>query len=109
MQHYDVVISALARLTCVFDLRSMLDGVQGQPPDFPSYLDGQPMINQGVFDAHVLADRPRPVLPLVLNASLQRPQRSLGTSVQARFLDSPPDLHTGLSRKQAGGHPLSGR
>lgn len=61
----------------VFDFSPVPFGVQGYLWDFPSYVDGRPMMNRGVFDARLLTDRPRPNLAPVLDAHLQRQQRSL--------------------------------
>ncbi len=61
----------------VFDFSPVPEGLQGYLWDFPSYVDGRPMMNRGVFDARILADRPRPALVPLLEGYLQRQQRSL--------------------------------
>ncbi len=38
----------------VFDFTRMTDGMQGYYWDFPSYVDGQPMMNRGVFDSRAV-------------------------------------------------------
>jgi flavin-dependent dehydrogenase len=61
----------------VFDFSAVSAGLQGYLWDFPSYVNGQPMMNRGVFDARILPDRPRAALAPLLEAYLQARQRVL--------------------------------
>lgn len=63
--------------TAVFDFTRMTDGMQGYYWDFPSYVDGQPMMNRGVFDSRACPQRPKTDLKQDLRASLAERQRKL--------------------------------
>lgn len=65
----------------VFDFTCVPAGVQGYLWDFPSFVDGQAMMNRGIFDARILPDLPRAELVPVLDAYLQKQQRSLAACV----------------------------
>lgn len=56
--------------TAVFDFTPLAQGVQGYYWDFPSLKEGKPMMNRGLFDARVRADRPMPALKSILGAQL---------------------------------------
>lgn len=60
-----------AEHTAVFDFTPISRNVQGYYWDFPSYRDGKPMMNRGLFDARVRNDRPRAELKPVLREELQ--------------------------------------
>ncbi len=45
--------------TAVFDFTPLMLGVQGYHWDFPSFKQGVPMMNRGLFDSRVHPDRPR--------------------------------------------------
>ncbi len=55
-----------SRGIAVFDFSVQRNGVQGYVWDFPSVRHGQTMMNRGVFDSRVCAERPRAPLKTVL-------------------------------------------
>ncbi|HZQ11083.1 MAG TPA: NAD(P)/FAD-dependent oxidoreductase [Anaerolineae bacterium] len=57
--------------TAVFDFTPLERGVQGYYWDFPSYKNGQAMMNRGLFDSRVRSDRPRAELKPVFKEALQ--------------------------------------
>lgn len=61
----------------VFDFTPMQDDLQGYYWDFPSYVDGQPFMNRGVFDSRARPERPKADLVTVLGHSLAYRQRDL--------------------------------
>jgi len=61
----------------VFDFSAQNAGVQGYVWDFPSLKDGQAMMNRGVFDSRIRAERPRAALKTVLADALRRRDREL--------------------------------
>lgn len=61
----------------VFDFTRMTDGMQGYYWDFPSYVNGKPMMNRGVFDSRAVPQRPKTDLKQDLRDSLAERQRSL--------------------------------
>lgn len=65
-------VPEFAEHTAVFDFTPLSKNVQGYYWDFPSYKDGVPMMNRGLFDARVRSDRPRAELKPVLELELAR-------------------------------------
>lgn len=61
----------------VFDFTRTAEGLQGYYWDFPSYVEGKPFLNRGVFDGRVLPDRPKANLKQVLGDSLEERERHL--------------------------------
>ena len=61
----------------VFDFTPMDDHLQGYYWDFPSYVDGQPMMNRGVFDSRAVPDKPKADLKEVLAGSMAERGRAL--------------------------------
>ncbi len=61
----------------VFDFSHMTDGLQGYYWDFPSYVNGQPMMNRGVFDSRARPEYPKPDLKQELRAMLAQRARNL--------------------------------
>ncbi len=61
----------------IFDFTPMADGLQGYYWDFPSMVNGQPMMNRGVYDSRLLPGRPRADLKGVLTKELARRGRTL--------------------------------
>ncbi len=61
----------------VFDFSAQNAGVQGYVWDFPSLKDGQAMMNRGVFDSRIRAERPRAALKTVLADALRQRGREL--------------------------------
>ncbi len=66
-----------ANHTAVFDFTPLVKNVQGYYWDFPSYKNGAPMMNRGLFDARVRPDRPRAELKTVLAAELRQRELDL--------------------------------
>ncbi len=64
--------------TAVFDFTPLGRGVQGYYWDFPSYKNGQAMMNRGLFDSRVRSDRPRAELKPVFQEELQERRLELG-------------------------------
>jgi menaquinone-9 beta-reductase len=56
----------------VFDFSPVVHGVQGYYWDFPSYVDGRPTMNRGIFDSRVRSDLPLADLKQTLAHSLAR-------------------------------------
>jgi len=56
--------------TAVFDFTPIAKNVQGYYWDFPTFKNGAPMMNRGLFDARVRADRPRAEMKRVLAEEL---------------------------------------
>lgn len=67
-----------ANHTAVFDFSPISQNVQGYYWDFPSYKDGAPVMNRGLFDARVRSDRPRAELKPVLQDKFQARGLELG-------------------------------
>jgi flavin-dependent dehydrogenase len=65
------------RGVAVFDFTPMTEGVHGYYWDFPSLVDGRPMMNRGVFDSRIGRGRPRRPLKEVLADALARRGRTL--------------------------------
>ena len=63
----------------VFDFSVQREGVQGYVWDFPSLRHGQTMMNRGVFDSRVRAERPRAPLKTALTQAFSVRQRTLAT------------------------------
>ena len=61
----------------LFDFTSLQQGLQGYYWDFPSYIDGQPMVNRGVFDSRVRPTRPHANLKQTLRQFLSERQHRL--------------------------------
>ena len=61
----------------VFDFSAMEVGLQGYCWDFPSFIEGQPVMNRGVFDSRVRPERPRADLKGTLATTLRLRQRNL--------------------------------
>lgn len=61
----------------VFDFTRTADGLQGYYWDFPSYVDGRPFMNRGVFDSRILPERPKAALKEILGNSLADRNRNL--------------------------------
>lgn len=61
----------------VFDFTHMTDGLQGYYWDFPSFVDGQPMMNRGVFDSRAQPDKPKADLKKTLAESMAQRGREL--------------------------------
>jgi flavin-dependent dehydrogenase len=68
----------LSKNTAVFDFTPIAKNVQGYYWDFPSVRDGRPVMNRGLFDARVRADRPRAALKPVLASQLEERGLCLG-------------------------------
>ena len=45
--------------TAIFEFGRIVDGLQGYYWDFPSLVDGKPMMNRGVFDSRIRPERPK--------------------------------------------------
>jgi len=65
------------RGVAVFDFTPMREGVRGYYWDFPSLVDGRPMMNRGVFDSRVAGPGPARSLKEVLADALARRGRVL--------------------------------
>lgn len=63
--------------TAVFDFTRMTDGLQGYYWDFPSYVDGKPFMNRGLFDSRAQPQRPKAHLKDELNDALAQRDRQL--------------------------------
>lgn len=61
----------------VFDFTYMDQGLQGYYWDFPSYVDGQPYMNRGLFDSRARPERPKAKLKETLRESLAVRDRDL--------------------------------
>ncbi|MBN1218615.1 MAG: FAD-dependent monooxygenase [Anaerolineae bacterium] len=61
----------------VFDFSRMLAGLQGYYWDFPSLVEGQPVMNRGVFDSRARPERSRAALKQVLREALAKRNRNL--------------------------------
>lgn len=62
----------------VFDFTPMKSDLQGYYWDFPSYVDGKPFMNRGVFDSRARPEREKADLVQVLDNSMAERQRQLG-------------------------------
>ncbi|MCA9935846.1 MAG: FAD-dependent monooxygenase [Ardenticatenaceae bacterium] len=63
--------------TAVFDFTRLTDGLQGYYWDFPSYVDGKPFMNRGVFDSRARPERPKTDLKGDLRDLMAERQRDL--------------------------------
>ncbi len=61
----------------VFDFSALAEGLQGYYWDFPSLINGQAMMNRGVFDSRSAAARPRAALKDILRNSMAARGRRL--------------------------------
>jgi flavin-dependent dehydrogenase len=61
----------------VFDFTQMTDGLQGYYWDFPSFVNGKPYMNRGVFDSRAVPERPRADLPATLREAMSERERDL--------------------------------
>lgn len=63
--------------TAVFDFTHMTDGLQGYYWDFPSFVDGQPYMNRGLFDSRARPEKPKADLKQTLRDALVVRDRDL--------------------------------
>ena len=62
----------------IFDFTRMTsENLQGYYWDFPSYVDGEPIMNRGVFDSRALPDRPKADLKGVIGGSMAERDRDV--------------------------------
>lgn len=61
----------------IFDFTYMTDGLQGYYWDFPSYVQGKPYMNRGLFDSRARPERPKADLKQTLRDSLAVRDRNL--------------------------------
>ncbi|NCF68444.1 MAG: hypothetical protein GWP61_20985 [Chloroflexi bacterium] len=61
----------------VFDFTYMTEGLQGYYWDFPSYVEGEPFMNRGLFDSRARPERPKADLKQTLRQSLAVRDRNL--------------------------------
>jgi geranylgeranyl reductase family protein len=61
----------------VFDFSRMTEGLQGYYWDFPSVVEGKPMMNRGVFDSRAQPKRPKVDLVGELRRSMAERERDL--------------------------------
>ena len=61
----------------VFDFTPMKQDLQGYYWDFPSYVEGKPFMNRGVFDSRARPEREKASLVDVLDSSMEERQRRL--------------------------------
>lgn len=61
----------------IFDFTPLIDGLQGYYWDFPSYVEGDPFMNRGVFDSRIKPERPKADLVKELRESLAERDREL--------------------------------
>lgn len=61
----------------VFDFTPMSDGLQGYYWDFPSYVDGKPYMNRGLFDSRARPEKPKADLKRTLRESMAARDRNL--------------------------------
>ncbi len=61
--------------TAVFEFGRIVDGLQGYYWDFPSLVNGKPMMNRGVFDSRIRTERPK--IDLVKNLRSALSERDL--------------------------------
>ena len=61
----------------VFDYRALTGGLQGYYWDFPSYVNGEPVMNRGLFDSRTHSDKPKADLKQTLRDSLAERDRNL--------------------------------
>lgn len=65
------------RGVAVFDFTHMTDRLQGYYWDFPSYVDGEPVMNRGVFDSRARPEKPKADLKQDLRELLAERNRNL--------------------------------
>ncbi len=63
--------------TAVFDFTNMTDGLQGYYWDFPSYVEGEPIMNRGVFDSRAVPSKPKADLKGTLRTNMAKRSRDL--------------------------------
>ena len=61
----------------VFDFSRITDGLQGYYWDFPSYVDGKPVMNRGVFDSRARPEKPKAKLKNELRTMMAQRDRDL--------------------------------
>jgi menaquinone-9 beta-reductase len=61
----------------IFDFSRMTDGLQGYYWDFPSFVQGQAMMNRGVFDSRAAPARPKANLKEELRMAMAERDRNL--------------------------------
>ncbi len=69
--------SAFEEGVAVFDFSALRHELQGYYWDFPSLIQGRPVMNRGIFDSRTRADRPRANLKQLLRAAMAERQRNL--------------------------------
>jgi len=71
------IVAEFRDAVAVFDFTPMDDDLQGYYWDFPSYVDGQPMMNRGVFDSRAVPGKPKADLKEVLATEMAERGRDL--------------------------------
>lgn len=61
----------------IFDFTPMMAGLQGYYWDFPSFIDGKPFMNRGLFDSRARSERPKADLKQILSQSMAERDRDL--------------------------------
>lgn len=61
----------------IFDFTPMIKDLQGYYWDFPSYVQGRPFMNRGVFDSRTRPERPRADLKETLRKAMNERDRNL--------------------------------
>ena len=61
----------------IFDFTPMTEGLQGYYWDFPSFIDGKPVMNRGLFDSRARTERPKADLKKILRQSMSDRDRDL--------------------------------
>jgi flavin-dependent dehydrogenase len=61
----------------IFDFTHMTEGLQGYYWDFPSFVNGQPFMNRGLFDSRARPERPKADLKQTMRESLAARDRDL--------------------------------
>jgi len=60
----------------LFDFSFVNHDLQGYTWDFPSWVNGNPIFNRGIYDSRVIAQRPRASLPTLLSAFIKMDNQS---------------------------------
>jgi flavin-dependent dehydrogenase len=61
----------------IFDFTRITDGLQGYYWDFPSFVNGRPFMNRGLFDSRARPERPKAHLKEELHDALEKRDRHL--------------------------------
>lgn len=61
----------------IFDFTYMAEGLQGYYWDFPSFVDGKPYMNRGLFDSRARTERPKADLKGTLREAMAERERDL--------------------------------